>query len=85
MLEFGAAFCGVEVKDPGGQGRGGTKAPRCAGLHLPGVGDEKLGVGNGDLAGLKRAGDGGAANRGDEERSACGRVLHEGVFRNGGG
>jgi hypothetical protein len=41
--------------------------------------------GGGDLAVLQRAGDGGTANRGDEERSAWGRVLHEGVFRDVGG
>jgi hypothetical protein len=32
------------------------------------------------LPGLQWAGDRGAADRGDEERPACGRVLHEGVF-----
>lgn len=31
------------------------------------------------------SGCGGATDRGDEERSECRRVLHEEVFRNGGG
>ncbi len=49
------------------------------------MGDESHGVGGGDLEGLQRTGHRGAADRGDEERPACGRVLHEGVFRDGGG
>ena len=81
----GAEVCGVTGKNPGGQGGGRTPVAGCAGIYLSGLGDKPHGIGFGNLEGLQRAGDGGATDRGDEERSECGWVLHEEVFCNGGG